>query len=97
MCIMMRIPNAYYEDFNMGHVFDSKASKKPTNLSVNSDLLSRARKMKINLSATLEKALIIEIKKAEKEKWLKRNKKAIDALNHLAEQKGLFSDSFREF
>ena len=52
--------------------------------------------MKINLSATLEKALIAEIKNAEKEKWLKRNKKAISALNNLAEQKGLFSDSFRE-
>jgi antitoxin CcdA len=82
--------------FNMAHVFDSKAVKKPTNLSVNSDLLSRARKMKINLSATLEKALIAEIKKVEKEKWLKRNKKALSALNNLAEQKGLFSDSFRE-
>lgn len=81
----------------MVHVFDSKAAKKPTNLSVNSDLLSRAREMKINLSATLEKALVVEIKNAEKEKWLKRNKKAISALNNLAEQRGLFSDSFREF
>ena len=80
----------------MAHVFDLKAAKKPTNLSVNSDLLSRARKMKINLSATLEKALVAEIKNAEKEKWLKRNKKAMAALNHLADQKGLFSDSFRE-
>lgn len=80
----------------MAHVFDSKAAKKPTNLSVNSDLLSRARKMKINLSATLEKALVTEIRNAEKEKWLKRNKKAMEALNHLADQKGLFSDSFRE-
>ncbi|MDH3375971.1 MAG: type II toxin-antitoxin system CcdA family antitoxin [Gammaproteobacteria bacterium] len=80
----------------MAHVFDSKASKKPTNLSVNSDLLSRARKMNINLSATLEKALIAEIKDAEKLKWLKRNKKAMAALNNLAEQKGLFSDSYRE-
>ena len=81
----------------MAHVFDSKATKKPTNLSVNSDLLSRARKMKINLSATLEKALVVEIKNAEKEKWLKRNKKAISALNNLTEQRGLFSDNFREF
>ena len=79
----------------MALIFDSKAVKKPTNLSVNSDLLSRARKMKINLSATLEKALVAEIKNSEREKWLKNNKKAMDALNHLAEEKGLFSDSFR--
>jgi len=80
----------------MAHVFDSKATKKPTNLSVNSDLLSRARKMNINLSATLEKALVAEIKDAEKQKWLKRNKKSMAALNNLAEQKGLFSDSYRD-
>mgnify|MGYP001818533993 CR=1 FL=1 len=80
----------------MAHLFDSKAAKKPTNLSVNSDLLSRARKMRINLSATQEKALIAELKNAEKEKWLKKNKKGISALNNLAEQQGLFSDNYRE-
>ena len=80
----------------MAHVFNSKAGKKPTNLSVNRDLLSRARKMKINLSATLEKALVAEIKSSEREKWLKKNRKAMSTLNDLAEQKGLFSDSFRE-
>ena len=80
----------------MAHVFDKSAAKKPTNLSVNSDLLARARKMKINLSATLENALAAEIRQAEKEKWLKKNRKAILALNNLAEQEGLFSDSFRE-
>jgi len=80
----------------MAHFFDTRAAKKATNLSVNSDLLARARKMKINLSATLEAALIAEIKNAEKNRWLKKNRKAILALNDLAEQKGLFSDSFRE-
>ena len=52
--------------------------------------------MNINLSATLERALVAEIKDAEKQKWLKRNKKSIAALNNLAEQKGLFSDSYRD-
>ncbi|MCP4470854.1 MAG: type II toxin-antitoxin system CcdA family antitoxin [Gammaproteobacteria bacterium] len=80
----------------MSHVFDSTAAKKPTNLSVNSDLLSRARKMNINLSATLEKALISELKAAEKDKWLRRNRKAISALNNLADKNGLFSDSYRD-
>ena len=79
----------------MPQFFDSTANKKPTNLSINSDLLSRARKMKINLSATLERALVSEIKNAEKERWLKKNKKAISELNNLAEEKGLFSDYFR--
>jgi antitoxin CcdA len=96
MCIIMRILNAYSEVCNMAKVFDSNATKKPTNLSVNSDLLSRARKMKINLSATLERALVLEIRNSERERWLKKNKKAISELNNLAETEGLFSDSFRK-
>lgn len=79
----------------MAQLFDSTASKKPTNLSVNADLLSRAKELKINLSATLEQALVIELKKFERRKWLKKNKKAISALNDLTEKNGLFSDSFR--
>jgi antitoxin CcdA len=80
----------------MSRVFDSSAAKKPTNLTVNSDLLSRARKLNINLSATLEKALVAELKNAEKQSWLKKNKKAISALNNLSEKHGLFSDIYRE-
>ena len=48
-----------FEVVNMLQIFDKNATKKPTNLSVNSDLLSKARKHKINLSATLEYALDI--------------------------------------
>ena len=40
------------------HYFDCRV--KPTNLSLNSDLLAEAKRLNINLSATLEKALIEE-------------------------------------
>ena len=52
--------------------------------------------MNINLSATLEKALVAELKIAEKQRWLKKNKNAISALNNLSEKNGLFSDTYRE-
>jgi antitoxin CcdA len=81
----------------MLQLFDETASKKATNLSINSDLLSKARELKINLSATLERALADELRTAERDKWLKSNKKAIDSLNELAERNGLFSDSYRRF
>jgi antitoxin CcdA len=81
----------------MLQIFDKNATKKPTNLSLNSDLLSKARKQKINLSATLEHALESELRKTERENWLKDNKKAIDSLNKLVEQNGLFSDKYRRF
>ena len=81
----------------MPHLFDENASKKATNLSINSDLLSKARKLNINLYATLEYALENELRKAERDNWLKNNKIAIEALNALADKNGLFSDTYRSF
>lgn len=81
----------------MPQFYDPKAPKKPTNLSINSDLLSKARAKKINLSATLERALVQQLRQSEREKWKSDNKEAIEALNELVEKHGLFSDSFRDF
>ena len=79
----------------MKPAYDRQAPKKPTNLSINSDLLAKARHLKLNLSATLETALAEEIRKAEREQWLKQNSEAIDAVNEFTEEYGLFSDSYR--
>jgi antitoxin CcdA len=81
----------------MQQAFDENAPKKATNLSLNSDLLNKARSLKINLSSTLEQALIVQVKNAQREAWINENKEAIDALNELSEKHGLFSDSFRAF
>ena len=79
----------------MTQVYDNTAHKKPTNLSINSDLLAKARDLKINLSATLEAALTQEVRKAAREQWRQDNKEGIDAANRLVEKHGLFSDSYR--
>ncbi len=71
--------------------------KKATNLSLNSELLAEAKRLNINLSATMEKALEIEVSERQKLEWLKQNADAIEACNTLTEKHGLFSDSFREF
>jgi antitoxin CcdA len=60
-------------------------------------LLTKARDLKINLSATLESALEIQVRLSAGKEWLKENKKAITSLNELVENNGLFSDSYREF
>ena len=78
-------------------VFDMQAPKKPTNLSINSDLLSKARKMNINLSATLENELARQLKIKQKEEWLQENTKAIQAYNDFVENEGVFSDGIRSF
>jgi antitoxin CcdA len=81
----------------MRQIYDTNAPKKPTNLSVNSDLLNEAKALKINLSATFEAALLNELKAVRREKWLAENKQAIDACNELADTHGLFADKHRVF
>jgi len=81
----------------MQRIYDETAPKKSANLSVNSDLLKKARGLNINLSATLEHALTQQVKKVARETWLKENKQALNSLNDLAEENGLFSDSYRNF
>ena len=79
----------------MTQIYNHSAPKKPTNLSINSSLLEKARSLKLNLSATLEAALAEEVRKAEREQWLLENKRAIAASNELADEHGLFTDSYR--
>ena len=81
----------------MQQIYDKKAPKKPTNLSVNSNLLAKARDLDINLSATLEKALEAEVRQSTKEKWLNDNKQALGNCNSLAREHGLFADKHRGF
>lgn len=76
-------------------IYDLTAPKKPTNLSINSDLLAKAKHLKLNLSATLEQALEDSVRKLEREHWLKENRSAIQAANRLVEEQGLFADSYK--
>ncbi len=77
--------------------YNPQAPKKATNLSVNSDLLNKARAMDINLSATLEQALIEALKQRQREQWLVENRNAIAAYNDHVEKQGVFSDGLRAF
>ena len=81
----------------MEPLFDNHAPKKPTNLSVNSDLLSKSRALNINLSATLEQALQAKLAHASAEKWADENRNAIRAYNEFEEEHGCFGDEQRAF
>jgi antitoxin CcdA len=69
-------------------VYDATAEKKPTNVSINSDLLRQAREMKINLSATLEARLEEIIREERRRRWKEENKEAIKAYNEYIERHG---------
>ena len=75
MRMCMRILNfEFYWSDEMQDLYDINAPKKATNLSLNSDLLQKARSLKVNLSATLEQALKDKLKSVEAEKWKQENK-----------------------
>jgi antitoxin CcdA len=75
----------------------SSPAKKPTNLSIRSDLLEQARALEINLSSEFEKHLVEVIRQRRGEQWLKDNREAIEAYNRHIERDGIWSDGLRTF
>ena len=78
-------------------LYDPKARKKPTNLSLNSDLLRQAKDLRINLSQTLERCLAQMLLDEKRRAWREENREAIDAYNRRIEEQGVFSNGLRGF
>ena len=77
--------------------YNPQAPKRAANLSVNGDLLNKAKELDINLSATLEQALTEAVKQKQREQWLTENRNAITAYNEHVDVHGVFSDELRSF
>lgn len=73
------------------------ARKKPTNVSIRSELLHQARARNINLSKTLEESLEKILREQDREAWLKENGEAMKASNRFVGEHGLWSDGLRTF
>ena len=71
--------------------------RKPVNLTIDAGLLADARELGINLSATLELALIESVKRELGRRWLEENAEAIAAYNQHVGKLGVFSDGLRSF
>jgi antitoxin CcdA len=72
-------------------------AKVRTNISVDADLLSEARALNINLSATLEARLREIVADLRRRRWLEENREAIADANAFLERHGLWSDGERQF
>jgi len=81
----------------MSSLYNEKAPKRPTNLTINTDLLTQAKGMKINISSVLEVALANALKQKKREQWLQNNSDAISEYNNQVSKFGLFSDGMRTF
>jgi antitoxin CcdA len=77
--------------------YDIKAPKKAANLSINGDLLRRARALNLNLSRLLEARLAEVVRQAQREQWLEDSRAALEDYNTHIEREGAFSDGLRSF
>ena len=73
------------------------APKRPVNVKASEDLVSEAKALGINLSATFETALESAVKTARIARWQEENREAFSAYDELIATKGVFSDGKRLF
>ncbi len=81
----------------MKTLYDLSVNKKPTNVTINSDLLKKAKALDINLSAALEQKLVELVRQKQSTAWLAENQAAINEYNHYLEEQGCFADDLRSF
>jgi antitoxin CcdA len=93
----MRITNAHKEAVMQVSPYDKNAAKKSTNLSINSDLLRKAKDHHINLSKALEERLVEMLLEEKRREWREENRDAIEAYNRRIEAECAFSDGLRRF
>jgi antitoxin CcdA len=75
----------------------SQPSRKSANLSLDSDLVSQARDLKINLSRAAEEGIGRAVKAEQERLWRLENAEAIAASNRYVEEHGLPLAKYRQF
>jgi antitoxin CcdA len=70
-------------------LFDRDAARKPTNVTLNADLLAKAKRLGVNVSRACERGLAQEVARARAKEWSDENREVIHAMNEYVEEKGL--------
>lgn len=78
-------------------LFDRDAARKATNVTLNSDLLARAKKLGVNVSRACERGLAQAVARARAEEWAEENREIIHSMNEYVEKSGLPLSKFRRF
>ncbi|WP_037079733.1 type II toxin-antitoxin system CcdA family antitoxin [Neorhizobium vignae] len=75
----------------------SQSARKAANLSLNSNLVSEARELKINVSRAAEEGITKAIKAERERLWRLENAEAIRLENEYIEKHGLPLAKYRQF
>jgi antitoxin CcdA len=70
----------------------NKAHRKPVNLSLDADLVERARALDLKLSGIAEEAIRSAVKAEAARRWQNEHASAITAYNRLVDERGMLSD-----
>jgi antitoxin CcdA len=71
---------------------ERQVRKRAVNLFVDAELLDEARRLRINVSETLEHRLRTIVRAEQAKQWLEKNQAAIEAYNRRVSQHGLLAD-----
>ncbi len=81
----------------MPRVEVAKPTRRPTNLSLDSVLLSEAKALGINVSRSAESGIAEAVKRCKEQRWLQENAAALESSNAYVEANGLPLARHRKF
>jgi antitoxin CcdA len=79
----------------MTQVYDTRAAKRPVNLSLNADLVAKAREAGLNLSSIAEDAVAVALARLARERWDAAIVEACAAHDRYLEQYGSLGEVLR--
>ncbi|WP_299784947.1 type II toxin-antitoxin system CcdA family antitoxin [uncultured Marivita sp.] len=71
--------------------------RKSTSLSLDADLIARAKAVGVNISRAAEAGIEEDVRRAEAERWKEENKAAFEAYNRRVEEEGLPLAKYRQW
>ena len=74
---------------------ERSAKKRAVNLFVDTELLDEARRLRINMSETLERRLRAIVRAEQERRWLEENREAIASINAFIDRHGLIASRLR--
>jgi antitoxin CcdA len=74
---------------------ERQVKKRAVNLFVDAELLDEARRMRINVSETLERRLRTIARAEQGRRWLEDNREAIESINAFIDRHGLLASKLR--
>jgi antitoxin CcdA len=75
----------------------AQSQRKPTNVSIDSNLIAEAKELEVNISRAAEAGIAKAVADEKARRWLEENKEAIESSNRFVEENGLPLTKYRPF